>query len=525
MADVVISAVDIIALDIGTSSSRVAIYKADGADVVADSDGHRSLPTVVAYSESGTIVGYEAKQQQGRNLTNTFDKMKKLIATKNNEDLQALLGTLPYKTTTDKNGKISFEVQGEKSQTVSMEDLFLPFINKMKETAESALGSKVNKCVVAVPPHFDADQKMAMVEILNKAQLKVLKTIVDPACAALAYNLSDPALKHKTVIVVDFGAGLDISLLSINSGIISLKQSEDLKLGGDALVNNLVNYCIDEFKKKIKQKDVSINSRSMHKLKLSCENALKALSQMQSVNVEVESMYEGVDFMLNISRARFESLNDAVFRKILEPIQKVLTAAQLDKSQLDGVVLVGGLCKIPRIKAVIEGFFNTEQKKMPLFDTINPEEVVAFGAAIEASELHKTIEHNKRERKTNKIKAKPEAFLEEIDVLAAPVGILNNGNFVKVIYENTPVPFKRHVTVSTSEDNQSSIELKVGEGRDGSAEAVHLATLVLKDLQAKPKGTAKINVVFTADKAGSLTVKMSEQGTDNSTSVKIEMAK
>lgn len=126
------------------------------------------------------------------------------------------------------------------------------------------------------------------------------------------------------------------------------------------------------------------------------------------------------------------------------------------------------------------------------------------GAAIEAFELHKTIEHNKRERKTNKIKAKPEAFLEEIDVLSAPVGIVTSGNFIKVIHENTPVPFKRHVTVSTSEDNQSSVELKVAEGRDGSAEPVHLATLVLKDLQAKPKGAAKINVVFTADKTGGL---------------------
>lgn len=130
--------------------------------------------------------------------------------------------------------------------------------------------------------------------------------------------------------------------------------------------------------------------------------------------------------------------------------------------------------------------------------------MLLIGAAVEANELHKTIEHNKRERKTNKIKAKPDAFLEEIDVLAAPIGILNNGNFVKVIFENTPVPFKRHVTVSTSEDNQSSIELKVGEGREGSAEPAHLATVVLKDLQAKPKGEAKINVVFTADKTGGL---------------------
>merc|ERR1712185_19180 len=374
-----------VGIDLGTTYSCVGVWQNDRVEIIANDQGNRTTPSYVAFNESERLIGDAAKNQVAMNASNTVFDAKRLIG-RNFSDpaAQSDMKHWPFKCISGAGGKpmIEVEYKGEEKE-FAPEEISSMVLIKMREIAEAYLGKDVKNAVVTVPAYFNDSQRQATKDAGSIAGLNVLRIINEPTAAAIAYGL-DKKGDEKNVLIFDLGGGtFDVSLLTIEEGIFEVKATAgDTHLGGEDFDNRMVHYFLQEFKRKFK-KDMKDNQRALRRLRTACERAKRTLSSSTQAHIEIDSLFEGVDFNSVITRARFEDLNMDYFRKCMEPVEKVLRDSKLSKSQVHEIVLVGGSTRIPKVQDMLSEFFNGKE----LNKSINPDEAVAYGATVQAAIL------------------------------------------------------------------------------------------------------------------------------------------
>lgn len=516
-----------IGIDLGTTYSCVGVLRGPGeVEIIANDQGNRTMPSYVAFTESERLIGEAAKNQAAMNPANTIFDAKRLIGRSFGDKIvQDDMRLWPFRVVAGgtAGNKPMIQVQYQKqTKQFAAEEISAMVLSKMKETAEAYLGQRVTKAVVTVPAYFNDAQRQATKDAGAIAGLNVLRIINEPTAAAIAYGMGEGAKvkpnahgsgsgsgsnsnanksTEQNVLIFDLGGGtFDVSLLTIDDGVFEVKATAgDTHLGGEDFDQRMMEHFVREFKQK-HGKDLSKNDRALRRLRTACERAKRTLSAATQAAVEIDSLMDGVDFASVITRARFEELCGDYFRACMGPVEKVLADAKMSKADVHEIVLVGGSTRIPKVQELLRSYFGGKE----LSKAINPDEAVAYGAAVQAAVLTGQAGRNSAADK-----------VVLIDVTPLSLGLETAGGVMtRLIERGTTVPAERKQTFSTASDNQSAVTIQVFQGeRAYTKDCIPLGKFNLEGIAPAPRGVPQIEVTFAVDANSILQVEAKDKGT------------